>query len=79
MGIGRAVAAAAIGITGIGLLAACGWNTRTYTDGNDVEQSFSSVRFANDSGDVTIRTGTSRRSNARSTTATTSRPRARSG
>ncbi|HEV7652106.1 MAG TPA: DUF4097 family beta strand repeat-containing protein [Actinophytocola sp.] len=57
MGIGRAVAAAAIGITGIGLLAACGWNTRTYSDASGVGRSFSSVRFTNDSGDVTIRTG----------------------
>jgi DUF4097 and DUF4098 domain-containing protein YvlB len=61
MGIGRAVAAAAIGITGItgiGLLAGCGsWNTKSYSDANGVGQSFSSVRFTNGSGDVTIRTG----------------------
>lgn len=59
MGIGRAVAAAAIGITGLGVLAACGWNiaTDTYSDANGVGQSFESVRFTNDSGDVTIRTG----------------------
>jgi len=58
MGIGRAAAAAAIGITGLGLLAGCGdWNTQSYSDANGVGQSFSSVRFVNDSGQVTIRTG----------------------
>lgn len=31
--------------------------TRSYSDSADVERSFSSVRFANDAGDVTIRTG----------------------
>jgi hypothetical protein len=59
MGIGRAVAAAAIGITGLGLLGACGWTiaTETYSDSNDVSDAFTSLRFANDSGSVTIRTG----------------------
>lgn len=61
MGIGRAVAAAAIGITGIGLLGACGWNiaTETYSDSDGIGESFESVRFASDSGNVTIRTGDS--------------------
>lgn len=59
MRFGRAVAAAAIGITGLGLLSACDWNiaTQSYSDTNGVGESFESVRFANDSGDVTIRTG----------------------
>jgi DUF4097 and DUF4098 domain-containing protein YvlB len=59
MGIGRAVAAATIGITGLGLLGACGWNvaTESYSDSNGVGDAFTSLRFANDSGSVTIRTG----------------------
>jgi hypothetical protein len=57
MGIGRVVAAAAIGITGIGLLAACDWNKQAYSDTNGVGPSFTSVRFANDAGNVTIRAG----------------------
>ncbi len=59
MGIGRAVVAAAIGIAGVGLLTACGWDlaTESYKDSDSVAQSFTSVRFANDSGGVTIRTG----------------------
>lgn len=61
MGIKGAVAAAAIGITGIGLLTACGWEpgTESYSDTHDVEQSFTSLRFAGDAGNVTIRTGDS--------------------
>jgi hypothetical protein len=61
MGIGRAVAAATIGITGLGLLGACGWNiaTETYSDSDGIGDSFVSVRFANDSGNVTIRRGDS--------------------
>jgi DUF4097 and DUF4098 domain-containing protein YvlB len=58
MGIGRVAAAAATGIIGLGLLVGCGdWNTDSYSDADGVGQSFSSVRFTNDSGDVTIRTG----------------------
>jgi hypothetical protein len=59
MGIGRAVAAAAIGITGVGLLTACDWElaTESYSDSEDIAQEVTSVRFANDSGGVTIRTG----------------------
>ena len=60
MGFGRAVAAAAIGIIGLGTLAACDWNaTESYSDSNGVGQSFTSVRFANDSGSITIRSGDS--------------------
>jgi hypothetical protein len=57
MGIGRAVTAAAIGIAGAGLLTACDWATQSYSDSDDVAQSFTSVRFANDAGGVTIRAG----------------------
>jgi len=58
MGIGRAVAAAAIGIIGLGTLAACDWvATESYSDSNGVGQPFTSVRFANDSGSITIRGG----------------------
>jgi Toastrack DUF4097 len=58
MGIGRAAAAVATGVIGLGLLAGCGdWNTESYSDTDSVGQSFSSVQFTNDSGDVTIRTG----------------------
>lgn len=61
MGIGRAVAVAAIGITGVGLLGACGWNfaTDSYSDTNSVGEPVESVRFASDAGNVTIRTGDS--------------------
>jgi DUF4097 and DUF4098 domain-containing protein YvlB len=55
MGISRAVSTAAIGITGLGLLTACDWDTANQTF--SIGQSFASVRFANDSGDVTIRAG----------------------
>jgi hypothetical protein len=59
MGISRVVAVAAIGITGLGLLTACGWDVATeeYSDSEIIRQSIASVRFANDSGEVTIRTG----------------------
>lgn len=59
MGIGRAVAAAGIVVTGIGLLSACDFDMTTErdSDSKDVTQSFTSVRFANDSGDVRIHTG----------------------
>ncbi|MGH3877608.1 MAG: DUF4097 family beta strand repeat-containing protein [Actinophytocola sp.] len=58
MGIGRAVAAAAIGIIGLGTLAACDWvATESYSDSTSVGQPFTSVRFANDSGSITIRGG----------------------
>jgi DUF4097 and DUF4098 domain-containing protein YvlB len=58
MGIGRVAAAAATGVIGLGLLAGCGeWNTDSYSDSDAVGQSFESVRFTNDSGDVTIRAG----------------------
>jgi DUF4097 and DUF4098 domain-containing protein YvlB len=59
MGISRAVAAAAIGITGLGLLTACDWDVakETFSDSEDIGPSFASVRFANDSGNVTIRAG----------------------
>ncbi len=59
MGIARAVAAAAIGITGLGLLAACDWHiaTESYSDSNEVAGAFTSVGFGTDSGNVTIRSG----------------------
>jgi DUF4097 and DUF4098 domain-containing protein YvlB len=55
--IGRVVAATAIGITGLSLLSACGWAKESFSDSENVTDSFTSVRFANDSGEVTIRTG----------------------
>ena len=59
MGIGRAAAAVAIGIVGTGLLTACDWGaaTESFSDSDDLAQPVTSVRFANDSGAVTIRTG----------------------
>jgi DUF4097 and DUF4098 domain-containing protein YvlB len=60
MGIGRAVAAAAIGIIGLGTLAACDWvATESYSDSKGVGQEFTSVRFNNAAGRVNIRTGAS--------------------
>jgi hypothetical protein len=57
MGIGRVVAATAIGITGLSLLTACGWANQSFSDSEDVTDSVTSVRFANDSGEITIRAG----------------------
>lgn len=58
MGIGRAAAAATIAIAGLGLLSACDWVTsERFTDSDRVGERFTSVRFANDAGNVTIRTG----------------------
>lgn len=59
MGIRTVVAATAIGVVGMGLLSACDWDvsTESYSDSADIGQSFQSVRFANDSGNVRIRTG----------------------
>lgn len=60
MGIGRVVAAAGIVVAGAGLLSACDFDITTHqdTDSTNVTQSFTSVRFVNDSGDVRIHTGT---------------------
>lgn len=53
----RVLAAAALG-AGLLTLTACTWGGRnTATDDNTIDQSFSSVRIANDSGSVKIRTG----------------------
>src|SRR5690349_21665129 len=53
----RVLAAAGLG-AGLLLLTACGWHARnTATDESTVEQPFSSVRIANDSGSVKIHTG----------------------
>ncbi|MPZ79981.1 MAG: DUF4097 family beta strand repeat protein [Actinophytocola sp.] len=59
MGIGRVVAATALGIAGLSVLSACGWTfgDETYSDSNGVGEEFTSVRFANDAGNITIRTG----------------------
>jgi len=60
MGIGRVVAATAIGTVGLGVLGACGWGmNERYTDSADIGERFTSVRFANDAGNVTIRAGES--------------------
>jgi hypothetical protein len=55
------VAVTAIGVAGLGVLGACGWDMggKAYSDSNGVGQEFGRVRFANDSGNVTIRTGDS--------------------
>lgn len=56
----RFLAVAALGALLL-TLTACGWGGRnTATDDNAVEQSFSRVRIANDSGSVKIRTGSPR-------------------
>jgi hypothetical protein len=53
----RASAVAAL-VAGLILLAACSWNgSNTATDDNTVNQSFTSVRIASDSGAVKIRAG----------------------
>ena len=53
----RASAVAAL-VAGLILLAACSWNgSNTATDDTTVDQSFTSVRIANDSGSVKIRIG----------------------
>ncbi|MGH3758715.1 DUF4097 family beta strand repeat-containing protein [Actinophytocola sp.] len=51
--------AVAIGVAGVGVLAGCGWGiaTSSYTDDKGIDAAFTSVRFANDSGDMTIRAG----------------------
>jgi DUF4097 and DUF4098 domain-containing protein YvlB len=61
LGIKRAVVAAAIGLAGVGVLGACDWDiaTEEYSDATGIGQAFTSVRFADDSGNVTIRTGDS--------------------
>lgn len=59
MGIGRVVAATALGIAGLSVLSACGlaFGDETYSDSNGVGEEFTSVRFTSDAGNITIRTG----------------------
>jgi len=59
MGIGRVVATAAIVVTGLGVLSACGWDItkERATDDVGVTEEFDRVRFVNDSGNLTISTG----------------------
>lgn len=61
MGIGRVVATGALVLGGLTVLGACGWDItkEKATDEADITEEFSSVRFANDSGNVTITTGDS--------------------
>src|SRR2546423_10815245 len=57
----RVLAAVLLGAVLLGVTA-CDWDGRnTATDDNAVEQPFSSVRIANESGQVKIRTGSSAR------------------
>lgn len=59
MGMRRATAAVAVGLAGAGLLAGCGWSiaSSSYTDDQAIGETVTSVRFANDSGNMTIRVG----------------------
>lgn len=59
MGIGRVFATGAAVLTGLVVLGACGWDItkEKATDEAEITEEFSSVRFANDSGNVKITTG----------------------
>ncbi|OLF09557.1 hypothetical protein BLA60_19945 [Actinophytocola xinjiangensis] len=57
--MGRAVAAGAIVVAGLGVFTACGWDItkERATDNAGITEEFSRVRFLNDSGNLTINTG----------------------
>jgi hypothetical protein len=59
MGIGRVVATGAIVVAGLAVLGACGWDItkEKATDDSEINEEFSRVRFANDSGNIRITTG----------------------
>lgn len=59
MGIGRVVATGAIVVTGLAVLGACGWDITKdkSSDKTNVTETFTSVNFANNSGNVTITVG----------------------